>query len=109
MKTLILTNEGVQWVELANKPKEYTPEVDIRTIGKNIGTWEAASIHIKMAEEGITRHRANLPPDGNPEDFYTATNAIGIMPDEIIKGIHFTSQAERELFELTPWGQSIPM
>lgn len=109
MKTLILTNEGVQWVELANKPKEYTPEVDIRTIGKNIGTWEAASIHIEMAEEGITRHRANLPPDGNPEDFYTATNAIGIMPDETIKGIHFTSQAERELFELTPWGQSIPM
>jgi hypothetical protein len=40
---------------------------------------------------------------------YTATTAMQIIPDEAVMGITFTNQSERELFELTPWGQSIPM
>lgn len=62
-----------------------------------------------IGEQIICQKKSHGFGDKKELDPTTATEAMRLQPDEMIGGIPFITQAERDLFESSPWGQSIPM
>ncbi|MHC1728559.1 MAG: hypothetical protein AB9866_21585 [Syntrophobacteraceae bacterium] len=62
----------------------------------DVGNWN----HSSYARFGYGREITTIP-------HYTAEDVMAMHPDELLKRFRYTTQIEKELFEYTPFGQSM--
>ena len=75
---------------------------DIRLDGKDMGEWKTITSQA-LSDEALRGYGRSVR---NPNKVYRADEVIRMHPDEMTTGFAFTTQAEREYFEYTPFGQS---